>query len=188
MLDLGACNNEEIAIFTLTGKELSFVFPSSTIKLKQKMLIELVDRPNNSENMRLINAYIQFRELLNELNKKELTPEVIQAINQDIQELNEATLSSNDLRRLAAKKQAKIIRQVEKEMKIVPINYYRNVGLVLGLAAIGIPIGIVLGSASGNWGLLGIGSPIGMVIGLLFGTRLDKKALKEGRQLKVEIK
>lgn len=37
-------------------------------------------------------------------------------------------------------------------------------------------------------GLIGIGLPIGMVIGMAVGSDLDKKAVKSGRQLDVEIK
>ena len=60
--------------------------------------------------------------------------------------------------------------------------------MVLGMSAIGLPIGSAFGLLIGNIGLLGLGLPIGMVIGLLIGYRMDKKAQAEGRQLNIELK
>lgn len=152
------------------------------------MIKELIDHSYSSENMRLTNVYIQLRELLSELKKMELTPKVVEKINQDIQDLNDATVSSDELRKLAKRKQTDIVKRLEKELKIVPINYYRNLWLALGIAAIGIPIGVAVGAGSGNMGMLGIGAPIGMAVGLAIGTQLDKKAYKAGKQLGIEIK
>ncbi len=152
------------------------------------MIKELIDPSNGSDNMRLTNVYIQFRELLIEIKKKDLTPAIIDKINMDIQELNDETVSSNELRKLAQKKQIALVRYLEKELKIVPINYYRNLWLALGIAAIGIPIGVAVGAGTGNMGMLGIGAPIGMGIGLAIGTQLDKKAHREDRQLGIELK
>ncbi len=56
----------------------------------------------------------------------------------------------------------------------------------LGMAAFGLPLGVVFGSSTGNMGLLGIGLPIGMVIGMGVGSKMDKKAFEEGRQLDLE--
>ena len=86
------------------------------------------------------------------------------------------------------KKQTKIIKSLEKEFKIVTKNYYRKVWVALGMAAFGIPLGVVFGAILGNMAFLGIGLPIGMVIGIAVGSGLDKKALDENRQLDVELK
>jgi hypothetical protein len=56
------------------------------------------------------------------------------------------------------------------------------------MTTFGLPIGVSIGLSLGNIGLLGIGLPIGMVIGLAFGSKLDKKALTENRQLNIELK
>jgi len=37
-------------------------------------------------------------------------------------------------------------------------------------------------------GLLSLGMPIGIAIGLAVGSAMDKKALKEGKQIDLEIK
>ena len=90
--------------------------------------------------------------------------------------------------KIVKQKQSLIIKQVEKEHKIEPKNYYRTIWMILGMSGIGIPIGVAFGLSIGNIGLLGIGLPIGMAIGLAIGASMDKKALNEGRQLDIEIK
>jgi len=81
----------------------------------------------------------------------------------------------------------KILKLLEKEMKVVPKNHYRNLWLAVGMSAIGVPIGLVFGLCLGNIGLLGTGLPIGMAIGMVFGSNMDNKAFKEGRQLDMEV-
>ena len=150
-------------------------------------IIGLKERQNISGNIKLSRIYDQLGELLKELKKKELPHKVIESINQDIEELNSTTLTGNELRRLVKQKQTKIIKLVEKKLKITPKNYYRNLWLVLGMS-LGSGIGAVFGISIGNIGLLGIGVPIGMVIGIAVGTAMDKKAFEEGRQLNIEVK
>jgi len=70
----------------------------------------------------------------------------------------------------------------------VPKNHYRALWLVLGMSVFGLPIGVLYGFLIGNMGLLGTGLCFGMAIGVALGAGLDKKALKEGRQLDLEIR
>lgn len=144
-------------------------------------IIEPKERQNISDNIKLSRIYNQLGELLKELEKKELPHKIIESVNQDIEELNTTTLTSNELRKLVKQKQTKIIKLVEKELKITPKNYYRSLWFVLGM---------IFGSAIGpGFGIsFGIGIPIGMVIGIAVGSAIDKKAFEEGRQLDVEIK
>lgn len=140
------------------------------------------------DNPKLNNAIHQFDNLLTLLKQRELSNKVTTTINNDIQALNSSTLTGKALVQLIRKVQTRIIRTLEKEMKIVPINYYRNLWLALGLSAFGLPIGVAIGLSLGKIGLLGVGLPFGMGIGLLLGAGMDKKAKDEGRQLDIEIK
>lgn len=151
-------------------------------------IIKLKERQNISENSKINKVYLQLGELLKELTKKELPSNIIQSINQDIEELNAAPSTDNGFGKAVKKKQGKIIKLVEHELKIVPKNYYTTLWLALGMSVFGIPIGVAFGISIGNLGLLAIGLPIGMGIGALIGSGMDKKALKEGRQLNIEIK
>jgi hypothetical protein len=60
--------------------------------------------------------------------------------------------------------------------------------MILGIAVFGIPIGVIFGASLDNMAYLAIGLPIGLVIGIGVGAVMDQKALKEGRQLDIEIK
>jgi len=49
-------------------------------------------------------------------------------------------------------------------------------------------IGLALGLSINNMGIFASGLPMGMRIGIGVGALIDKKALKEERQLNVELK
>ena len=151
-------------------------------------IIELKDRQNISTDIKLKRIYIQFEELLSELKKKELSQNIVASINDSIEQINSSILTGTQLSKLVKQKQTTILKQTEKELKIVPRNYYRNIWMLFGFTAIGLPIGVIFGLSLGNIGLLALGLPIGMAIGAAIGSSLDKKALNEGRQLNLEIK
>ncbi|WP_348822910.1 hypothetical protein [Flavobacterium aestuarii] len=151
-------------------------------------IIELKERNEISENIKAGQACNQLDELLTELRKKQIPANIAQSINEDIEALNSATINDTDFGKLVKQKQSKIIKLVEKELKIVPQKYYTKLWLALGMSVFGIPLGVSFGISIGNLGLLAIGLPIGMGIGALAGSGMDKKAFEEGRQLAIEIK
>jgi hypothetical protein len=118
----------------------------------------------------------------------ELSQDIYKLINESIDILNSSRLSGAQLTKLIKQKQTAILKQVEKELKIVPKNYYRTLWMVIGMSAFGLPIGVAFGLSIGNLGLLALGLPIGMGIGIAVGMSMDKKAMNEGRQLNIEIK
>ena len=79
------------------------------------------------------------------------------------------------------------MKKLEKEHKLVPKNYYRNLWLPLGMSAFGLPIGVAFGLLVDNIALLSIGLPIGLAIGVALGISLDQKAAKAGKQLDFEV-
>ncbi|MBC7889731.1 MAG: hypothetical protein H7Z13_17790 [Ferruginibacter sp.] len=109
------------------------------------------------------------------------------AVNHHIEEINFFTGSDKDLLKQLKNSQAAILKLIEKELKLVTKNHYRNIWLALGMSAFGMPIGVAIGISSGNMGLLAIGLPIGMAIGIFAGTAMDKKANETGKQLDVVI-
>ena len=151
-------------------------------------IIELRNRQDISVDKKLSNIYFQFGELLREIEKKELTLNIIESIKQDVQEINSSSFKGNELRKLVKQKQTKILKHLEKGLKIVPKNHYRNIWLPVGMTAFGIPIGVAFGIVTNNMALLAIGFPFGMFFGTAIGSSLDKKAAYEGRQLDIEIK
>jgi hypothetical protein len=124
---------------------------------------------------------------LNELRKRELPVEMVSAINQEVEVINAVSDTGKGFRKMVRDKQSHILKMLEKELKLVPKNYYRNMWLAIGMAVFGLPLGVVFGASLGNMAFIGIGLPIGMVIGMGVGAEMDKKAFREGRQLDIEI-
>jgi len=148
-------------------------------------LKERRDLVQNSAGARL---YLQLGELLKQLGTKNLPATVTEKINRHISVLNNANFEGRELKKTVKRQQTEILKFVEKELKIVPKNYYRNLWVALGMSAFGLPLGVAFGLSIGNMGLMALGLPIGMAIGVLVGSSMDKKALEQGRQLDIEIK
>jgi F0F1-type ATP synthase assembly protein I len=147
---------------------------------------KLNHRPEIEKNDKLKEAFQQLEKLLNLLRNKELPADIVASLNKEIEALNSNSSPADELRKTIKKKQAKIIELLEKEIKMVPRNYYRNIWLAVGMAAFGLPIGVVFGTSLGNMAYLGLGLPIGMIIGIGVGTAMDKKAYEKGRQLDID--
>ena len=150
------------------------------------IIIEWKKREELLENVKRNRVYVQFQKLLSELRKKELPHEIIESINQDIEDINSTSSQGKELRKSVKQKHTKILKLLEKELKIVPKNYYQNIWLALGMGLFGLPLGVAFGIIVENMALSGGGIGIGMAIGVALGTMMDKKALKEGRQLDVK--
>ena len=146
----------------------------------------LQNQPNIETDKKLQSAFERFSQLLDELRKRKLPDTIVQEINRPINQANAANENPKASRKILKKQQYAIIKLLEKELKIVPKNYYRNTWIPLDMTTFGLPIGVALGTALGNIAFLGIGLPIGMAIGLAVRTEKDKKAAAEGRQLDLE--
>jgi ABC-type oligopeptide transport system substrate-binding subunit len=151
-------------------------------------MIEPINRTVTANNSKWIASYDQLRLYLNLLEKKSISTDLVAAINVEIEELNSIADQDEKLPKMIRKKQYKIVRLVEKKHKIVPQKYYRNMWFLLGASVIGLPLGILSNALSSNIDTLGLGPLLGMLLGMALGAVMDKKALKEGRQLEVELK
>ena len=152
-------------------------------------IIKLRGVKNLASDHRLNQLYNQFDVLLSELRNRQLPSVIVEAINKDVEEIHMSnSLTTNDLRKVMKKKQTAIISLIEKDLKLVPKNYYRTIWLALGMTVFGIPLGVLAGTLLGNFGLFALGLPIGVAIGVTIGSLKDKNAKDENRQLNVEIK
>ena len=151
------------------------------------MNIKEIDKKSDiGKDKKLMRKFSDFEKLINELKKRDVSSEIVNSVNQDIEDINAFMGSNRDLLKQLRKKQSGIIKLIEKELKLVTKNHYRNLWLAVGMAY-GIPFGVVFGISLDNMAFLGIGIPIGMAIGIGIGTAMDKKALDEGRQLDLEV-
>ncbi len=151
-------------------------------------LLPLKERKEIAEKKKLSGAYAQIQAIVDELRKRELPEELVQYINEEIERLNAVGNEKKPLKKAIKEAQDKIVSMTEKKMQIVPVHYYRNHWLMMGLAGIGVPVGIVLGLLFHDMTFIGFGLPIGLVVGIIQGYRQDKKAAEEGRQLPIELK
>ncbi|MCS4433008.1 hypothetical protein [Aquiflexum gelatinilyticum] len=147
----------------------------------------LNERPEFISNEKLNKKIGYFSALIDELSKRKLSEKEVETINDEIQNINSISISEKDFAKALTKSQSNVLKVIEKESKLVVKNHYRNLWLVLGMSTFGVPLGVAFGISIGNLGLLGLGLPIGMAIGVGFGTTLDAKAAKEGRQLDVVL-
>lgn len=150
-------------------------------------LNELTKIPERDQHPKLTKSLAPFNKLLAELRKKELPEKLVVIINREIDKINTVSGSEKELKKLVRKAQSAILEEIEKELKLVTRNHYRNTWMAIGMAAFGIPLGVVFGLSFGNMAFMGAGLPIGIALGLSIGTGLDKKAAEEGRQLDLEI-
>lgn len=125
--------------------------------------------------------------LIQELNFRELPPEVVVVMNVEIDRLN--TLPDNHSRLFVAIKavKRKLLKSALEDLELVPKNYYRNMWLAIGMSGMGVPMGVLFSVMLDNFSYISIGLSTGLAIGIGIGTYLDKKAVEENRQLELKI-
>ena len=151
-------------------------------------LLKLKERQDLTVSEDFKAAHSNYQKLIEEIEKHKPSVTIIDEINKSTHSIN---LLGNDLKPLIKQytvSQNEIVKLVERELKLVPIDYYRKLWLVLGMTVFGLPFGVVFAMALDNMAFIGIGLPIGLPIGIAIGSGMDAKAKEEGRQLEVELK
>lgn len=151
-------------------------------------LTSLRQREGLEQFKKLVETYQQLQRLSDAILEKKLDETVIQKINVELDALNAIETVDDAFRKSIKKAEDKILKILEKDLKIVPINYYKTLWMILGMSAFGMPFGVLYGVIIGNMGMIGLGLPFGMAIGVFLGMNLDKKALAQGKQLAFERK
>jgi hypothetical protein len=128
----------------------------------------------------------EFHKLILELGKRELPEKVINTINDHLEVVNSVSSSEKQWSKELLRKKSTILALLEKELKLVTRNYYRDRWIAIGMAAFGIPLGVAMGTSLGNMAFIGTGIPIGLAIGAGVGAGMDKKAFDEGRRLDLD--
>ncbi|WBL21344.1 hypothetical protein [Zunongwangia sp. HRR-M8] len=142
-------------------------------------------RADIAQNKKSYKTFSQFMGFTEVIKQHELTDPVIEKLNVEIDKVNEAPIKK--LKNQIKKSQLKMLQIIEKDLKLVPKNYYQNTWIAIGISAIGIPLGTVFGLVLDNMAYLGLGIPIGLAIGFAIGSQKDKKAKEENRQMNMEV-
>ena len=149
-------------------------------------LLELNVRSVDPGDEKLSAEGSKLSDLLKVLADRDGTEEVEEGINAEVAAVNESAASPRELRVALGRARRRILQLVEKQLRLVPRDYYRTLWISLGMSAFGIPIGAGIGAALGNMAFLAIGLPIGLAIGIAVGSQMDAKAVEEGRQLDID--
>lgn len=130
--------------------------------------------------------HAHLEKLIEEIRKMNITGLDIDYINDLIVELNQFGGSEKELKKMLIKTKNLILKNLEKQHKIIPKNYHRNRWVGIGMLLYGVSFGVIFSTVLDNFAFVGVGLPIGMVLGMAIGANQDNKAKKEGRQLDIE--
>jgi hypothetical protein len=150
-------------------------------------LVDLNKNENASKSIKTSKYLSQLATLLGDVQKRDLPESLVSVINEEVNALNTTKKTDYALHKFVKAKYLHLIKLVEKEVKLVPTNYYRNLWFSVGMAAFGFPLGIAIALSLGDVSLLSLGIPLGMAIGVGVGKKMDKKAKIEGRQFDFEM-
>lgn len=151
------------------------------------MIINELKARNDLSSSSTIKVYDRLGLLLKELRTRDLSQDTIKAINKDLKEIDLNPDTDRKFKKLIKKKEQKILELIRKQENLFPANYFQSHWMALGMAAIGLPLGVAFGLALGNIAFMGIGLPIGLAIGMSMGAEKDKKVKEEDRQLNYKL-
>ncbi len=146
-------------------------------------ITQLADRDSFGTHPKLAKASMNFKELITALEEKNIPERQENKINEIISGLNNFQGPADAHVKSIKAGQKAILQILEKELELVPIGHYQTQWLAIGMAAFGLPFGVVFGMALDNLAFLGIGLPIGMALGIAVGNGKDEEAKKKGKQL-----
>jgi len=136
---------------------------------------------------KLTKKFTSLSNLIFAAGKHDLPDPFVTYLNSEIENISQFPGNTTETIKKLGEVQKVFLKKLEKEHKLVPKNYYRNLWLPLGMSAFGLPIGVAFGLLVDNIALLSIGLPIGLAIGVALGISLDQKAAKAGKQLDFEV-
>ncbi len=148
--------------------------------------IELTKRLSLYQNEMLSQAYENLENLLIELTRKEMPQPLVLSINEQILLINSFSGTDAKLVKELRKSRNEILSMLQKQLHLVPRNYYQRMWMALGITAFGLPMGVVFGVILDNLACMALALPMGLLFGIMIGSSMDKKALLSGRQLDLD--
>lgn len=131
------------------------------------------------------NTYQRFRDILSNLNGRDLDDRQIDSIERKLDTFNLSPGAANN-KKFLKQRLTEFIAYLKEEFSFVTPGYYTGIGMIYGVAfgsgigmALGTPFGGGIGIAVG----LSIGTGIGMTFGMVYGAAKDAEAEKQGRVL-----
>lgn len=148
--------------------------------------IELKKRLSFYHNEGLSQGYENLENLLDELSKKEIPQSLVHIINEYVLLINSFPGTDAKLVKELRQSRNEILSMLQKQLQVVPRNYYQRMWTAIGITAFGLPMGIVFGVILNNLACMALALPMGLLFGIMIGSSLDKKALLSGKQLDID--
>jgi hypothetical protein len=136
---------------------------------------------NDSTNKKEIRVYKKFLLILNGLERRNLSINQKELIEQELTSLKLEQKSQNR-KKYIQKKSTNFVKFLESEFSFVLKGHYANYGLTLGMV-LGVAIGSSILSDSGG---ATTGMCLGMFIGYILGRYKDEEAVKKNKVLIVD--
>lgn len=140
--------------------------------------------PITKKNQRNIDT---LQRLIAALEKKELSENFVEFVNTKVDEVNSFEGKDFDRRKLIRKNNNSIIQKAKSELGLFPKNHFMGLWMSLGMAAFGLPIGLLFSWAFDSMAYIGLGLPIGLSFGMAIGMGIDKTKEKEGKQFDFKL-
>ena len=129
----------------------------------------------------MLKSMVSYEKLLEELRQRNLSDAIVGKINAELSTLQPLLGNWSAYSKEVRKSLQRMVKLLEKETGLVTKNHYRNQWMALGMAAFGIPMGMVFSIALGNTAFIGLGIPMGLSIGIAMGISKDHQAEREGK-------
>ena len=123
--------------------------------------------------------------LIDALNERDLPNDFLESAADILTPEPVSATNSPDLDKAIKAKRVQLLRLAQVKMNLSAPGHFRSQWTALGMTVFGVPIGLALSTATGNFGLLAVGLPIGLSMGIAIGSSMDTKAKQENRQLAI---
>lgn len=134
-------------------------------------------------NKSLAESAAKLNKLITAANAFELPEEFVTDLNAQIENLGLGIGEYKPLLKQLTQLNLSLEKDLRERFELYSPNYHRGLWMGAGMAAFGIPFGLIFSTVLKNFGFLGVGLPIGLSIGLAIGTAKDQKIKEKGRQL-----
>ncbi|MEL6804098.1 MAG: hypothetical protein AAFO91_09985, partial [Bacteroidota bacterium] len=137
-------------------------------------MLQTLQRPAFIENDKGFNKqFTRLETILEDLNSRSIASTTSDSINAQIEEINQHTGNKASYKKAFGSGSREITTLLQKAEGLTPKAYYQTLWMSLGMAAFGLPIGLLIALSVDNWGLLAIGLPIGSAVGVILGMSFD---------------
>ncbi|PKV67101.1 hypothetical protein [Pontibacter ramchanderi] len=150
------------------------------------MIPKLQSREEMAQSEKLTREFDRLQQLIDALNSKDIPEGIAATITQQLAPLHNTGIPASQYGAQLKKTRGAILKLVKKQLKLVPQKHYQKLWMALGTTTLGLPFGVVYALMLKNFAFLGLGMPVGIGVGIAIGTKLDKQAKAEGRQLDIE--